>query len=79
MNTSKKVSTGFRGLSNGGKIANDDWRNIQEAEIQATTITPPDERESAVLVTLTPGQYTAIVRGKNNATGVALVEIYMLQ
>jgi hypothetical protein len=65
--------------TNGAAISNDDWRNTQEAEIEATTIPPSDAHESALLATLTPGQYTAIVRGKNNATGVALVEVYMLR
>ena len=65
--------------AHGATITNDDWRNTQEAEIEATTIPPSDARESAVLATLTPGQYTAIVRGKNDATGVALVEVYVLQ
>ena len=39
---------------------------------------PRDDRESAVLLSLLPGNYTAIVRGKNNTTGVALVEAYRL-
>lgn len=60
-------------------ISNDDWRNTQESDIAATTIPPSDDRESAVLATLTPGNYTAVVRGKGNTTGVALVEIYMLE
>jgi hypothetical protein len=65
--------------SNGAVIRNDDWRNTQEADISATTIPPGDNRESAVLATLAPGTYTAIVRGKENTTGVALVEVYILQ
>jgi hypothetical protein len=65
--------------SNGATINNDNWRNTQESAIAATTIAPSDDRESAVLATLTPGLYTAIVRGRNDATGVALVEVYMLQ
>lgn len=65
--------------SNGAVIRNDDWRNTQEVDIAATTIPPSDNHESAVLATLAPGNYTGIVRGKNNTTGVALVEIYMLQ
>lgn len=65
--------------SNGAVISNDDWRNTQETEIQATTIPPTDDRESAILGTLSPGNYTAIVRGKNQTSGVALVEVYMLQ
>ena len=59
-------------------MSNDDWRSDQEADIIATTIPPTDDAESAILATLTPDAYTAIVRGKNNTTGVALVEVYNL-
>jgi hypothetical protein len=59
-------------------ISNDNWRDTQEAEIQATGIPPTDDLESAIVVTLNPGAYTAIVRGKNNTLGVALIEIYDL-
>jgi hypothetical protein len=48
-------------------------------DIQATGIPPTDDRESAVVQTLVPGPYTAIVRGKSNSTGIGLVEIYNLQ
>ena len=58
--------------------SNDDWRSTQEQQIIDTTIPPTDPRESAIVATLNPGNYTAIVRGKNNATGVALVEAYVL-
>lgn len=57
--------------------SNDDWRS-NEAEIIATSIPPADDRESAIVTTLQPGAYTAIVRGKNGTTGIALVEIYNL-
>jgi len=64
---------------NGALLAtNDDWRSDQEAEIMATTIPPSDNLESAIVRTLAPGSYTAIVRGVNNTTGVALVEVYAL-
>ena len=43
-----------------------------------TTIPPTKDAESAILMTLTPDAYTAIVRGKDNTTGVALVEAYQL-
>jgi hypothetical protein len=56
--------------------ANDNWRTDQEAEILATTIPPSNNLESAIVRDLTPGNYTAIVRGSANATGIALVEIY---
>jgi hypothetical protein len=57
---------------------NDNWRDTQEREIIDTTIPPTDDRESAILAVLEPGAYTAIVGGKNNSTGVGLVEIYDL-
>lgn len=59
-------------------LANDDWRSTQEQEIIATGIPPSDNRESAIVENLIPGNYTAIVRGKNNTAGVALVEVYSL-
>jgi YVTN family beta-propeller protein len=65
--------------SNGMTISNDDWRETQESEIIATTIPPNKDREPAILATLAPGNYTAVVRGKNNTTGVGLVEAYNLQ
>ncbi|MGH8094559.1 MAG: kelch repeat-containing protein [Chthoniobacterales bacterium] len=62
----------------GTVITNDDWMTTQEAEITATTLAPTNPLESAILVTLPVGEgaYTAIVRGANNTTGVALVEAY---
>jgi hypothetical protein len=59
-------------------FSNDNWRDTQEADINATGIPPTDNRESAILATLEPAAYTAIVRGKNETTGIALVEIYNL-
>jgi hypothetical protein len=63
---------------------NDNWKTrsdggSQQAEIEATTIPPTNDLESALLEALAPGNYTAIVRGTNNTTGVALVEVYNLQ
>jgi hypothetical protein len=58
--------------------SNDNWKDTQRAEIEATTIPPSNDLESAIVRTLTPGSYTAIVRGVNNGTGVALVEVYAL-
>lgn len=57
---------------------NDNWRETQEVAIKATTIPPPSNLESAIVITLVPGSYTAIVRGKGDATGVGLVEVYDL-
>jgi hypothetical protein len=60
-------------------MTNDNWKDTQQAEIIATTIQPTDDFESAILANLGPRGYTAIVRGKNNTTGVGLVEAYNLQ
>ena len=58
-------------------ISNDDWKDSpQRAEIEASGLAPSDDRESAILRTLSPGAYTAVLRGKNNSTGIALVEAY---
>jgi hypothetical protein len=58
--------------------ANDDWRSDQEAEINTTGLAPSNDRESALVRTLPPGNYTAIVAGVNDTAGVALVEVYAL-
>ncbi len=66
--------------SDGNILAsNDDWRSDQEQEIIATGLAPQDDRDSVILTSLYPTSYTAIVRGKNDTTGVALVEIYKLE
>ena len=57
-------------------VYNDDYREVQEAEIVATNLAPTDDRESAIVITLAPGAYTAILRGTTN--GVGLVEVYDL-
>jgi hypothetical protein len=74
--------------STGALIAsNDNWQHTiiggiitsdQVAAIRASGHAPGDPRESAIIATLPPGNYTAIVRGINNTTGVALVEVYDL-
>jgi acetyl esterase/lipase len=65
--------------SNGALLAsNDNWRSTQEQEIEAT-IPPANDLESAIVATLAPGPYTALVRDANHATGVGLVEVYNLE
>ena len=65
---------------NGGTLmTNDNWKDTQQTEITATGVPPTDDRESAMVPTLAPGNYTAVVRGKNSTTGVGLVEVYNLQ
>ena len=69
--------------SNGALITSDDnWRDAQEAEIIATGLQPTNDLESAIVATLPSSPsgigYTAIVRGVNGTTGIALVEFYAL-
>jgi len=59
-------------------VQNDNWRTDQEQEIIASGLAPSDDREAAIIATLNPGPYTAIVRGTGNSTGLALFEIYRL-
>jgi hypothetical protein len=64
----------------GGNITNDDWASAANAAtLAAMGYAPGDPQESALLVTLNPGAYTAIVSGVGGATGTAIVEIYRLE
>ncbi len=66
--------------ANGSVIRSDDnWRDSQEALITSTGLAPNENTEAAIIRALGPGQYTAIVRGKGGASGVALVEVYNLR
>ena len=59
--------------------SNDNWMDApNKQEIVDTTIAPGNDLESAILMTLDPGLYTAIMRGANNTTGIGLVEVYDL-
>lgn len=65
--------------ANGDQIAfNDNWQDDQAkaAQVIAKGLAPTNNNECAVPLTLPPGQYTAIVRGRNNGVGVGIVEIY---
>jgi hypothetical protein len=64
--------------SNGLVLANNNWKDTQQAEIAATNLQPSNDLESAVVMTLQPGGYTALLRGANNGTGVGVVEVYAL-
>jgi hypothetical protein len=59
--------------------SNDNWKSTNQAAIMATGLQPPNDLESAILRILSAGNYTAIVRGVNSTSGVALVEVYALQ
>jgi hypothetical protein len=67
---------------------NDNWQTTQiggvitadqVAEIQGSMLAPPDAAEAAIIVTLPPGAYTAIVRGVSESIGVGTVEVYTIQ
>ena len=65
--------------SSGTPLAtNNNWRDTQEAEIQASGVPPSNNNESAIVATLGPGNYTAVMRGNGDTTGVGLVEVYKL-
>ena len=65
--------------ANGGVLAfNDNWRTTQQAAIIATGVPPTHDAESAIATSFSPGSYTAVVRGANGTTGVAVVEVYQL-
>lgn len=69
-------------LPDGSVVSNNNWKiddqtqQSQEAIIRATNAAPTDDLESAILITLNPGAYTAILSGNNQATGIGLVEVY---
>lgn len=59
--------------------SNDNWKEApNSAEIQATGLAPGDDKESAILMTLAPGNYTTVMRGVNRTTGIGLAEAYKL-
>jgi hypothetical protein len=60
-------------------VSNDNWKDTQQTEIEATGLAPTNDAESAIVFFAPPGKFTAIVGGKNNTTGVGLVEVYKLQ
>lgn len=60
-------------------IENDDWRTTQELELVGTGLQPTHDLEAALVTTMQPGAYTAQVRGKNNASGIGVVQVYFLQ
>ena len=59
-------------------ISNDNWKESQQAEIENSTLAPTNDAESAIVATLAPGNYTAILSGRNGTTGIGLVEMYDL-
>jgi hypothetical protein len=65
-------------------LENDNWKtrpdgSSQQAEVENTGLQPSDDLEAALVTTLQPGQYTAQVRGKDETTGIGVVQVYFLQ
>jgi sugar lactone lactonase YvrE len=58
---------------------NDNWKDTQASQIQATGLAPSDDRESAFTYNLAPGNYTIVLKGKNNGAGIGLIEVYDIQ
>lgn len=58
--------------------SNDNWQDSNAADITATGLAPTNPLESAMVETLDPGSYTAVMSGKNGTTGIGLVEVYDL-
>ena len=59
-------------------LENDDWKSSQRQLLEGSGLAPRNDKEAAIMVDLEPGNYSAIIRGKSNATGVALAEVYQL-
>lgn len=56
--------------------SNNNWKDSQQAAIQNTGLAPGNDLEAAMLQTLVPGAYTAIVRGNGSTSGIGLIEVY---
>ena len=66
----------LRNANGNSVMTNDNWKSSQQSQILATGLAPPNDAEAAILVTLSPGNYTTILSGVNNSIGNALVEVY---
>jgi hypothetical protein len=66
---------------NGGVLAtNDNWQDdpTQATQLSNNGLAPSDPNEAAIFISLPPGQFTAILAGKNGGTGIGVVEIFNL-
>lgn len=59
-------------------VVNDDWKSSQQTEIEGAGLAPGNDRESAIVATLAPGNYTAVLSGANGGIGNGILEIYDL-
>lgn len=68
----------LRGPNGSLILSNDNWKETQQSEVQNSTLAPADDLEAAIVATLPPANYTAVLRGKNGTTGIGVVEMYDL-
>jgi hypothetical protein len=57
----------------------DEEETNQQQELESIGLQPSHDLEAALVTTIQPGQYTAQVRGKNDASGIGVVQVYFLQ
>lgn len=55
---------------------NDNWKDDPNSQVEGTAFQPGDDREPVIIASLPPAAYTAILTGKNQTTGLGLIEIY---
>jgi hypothetical protein len=60
-------------------MQNDDRMTDQKADLQATGLQPTNDKEAALVATLPPDQYSALERGKPEAAGIGVVQVFFLQ
>jgi hypothetical protein len=68
--------------NNGQSVGfNDNWQDdpAQAAQLQALALEPPNVSEAALVTTLPPGLYTAVVAGQGGGVGIGLIEVYAVQ
>ncbi|MFL6588590.1 MAG: hypothetical protein ACJ8M4_00290 [Chthoniobacterales bacterium] len=60
-------------------LANDNWKETQQSEIERSGVSPGNDAESAILASLPAGSYTAVVSGQDASVGTSLIEVYNLE
>jgi cytochrome c peroxidase len=68
----------LRGANGNLLLQNDNWKDAQRTQIEGTPFQPADDREAVIIASLPPAAYTAVLTGKNQTTGIGLLEIYDL-
>ena len=68
----------LRGSGSALVASNDNWRDTQEAEIEASGLAPQNPLEAAIRATLLPGAYTVVLQEKDGTAGASMVEVYDL-